>query len=319
MQSDEIAFRILLGLVGLVGLVFVIMRTQKLRQPASIDDMRKQYPYIDAASFTALVDVFTAHNAISGLPTFLAETRPAIGMEIQEATAAHDPNQVALSRSGGGPDLPASMEWPRNDKGEPLFFLRQMNLQDVSAVIKHIDTPLPASGLLIFFYDYANQPWGNDLADKGSWKVVYVPAVKFSELRYTPPQYPLYGKGGENFALTFRESYAMPSPADRDVAELGWPPEYDFRYAFLDALKGKAPTKYFLGRPYAVQYDGMEGHVYVMTSSKGPRDWILLYQEATDFQQGYEFGDTGTLYFWIRKQDLARQNFDNVWVMLQCS
>lgn len=328
MQLTDIAFYTLLSFAGLIGLVSVASYTQKQRypvgkdnsvSPTSIDNLRKMYPYIDRVSFDALVEVFTAYNALAGLPLFLAETKPAIRMDLHKASIPHNRNQVAMSRSGGGPDLPVSMDWPCNEKGKPLFFLRQMNLEDIAAVVKHTDSLLPTSGLLIFFYDYENQPWGDDIAHQGGWKVVYVPAAKFSELRYMEPPYPLRGNVGEDFTFTFRESFSMPSSADRDMKKLGWPEEYNFNYAFLDALQDKAPTKYFLGRPYAVQYDGMEGQIYVMTSSKGPRDWILLYQEATDFSQGYEFGDMGTLYFWIRKKDLARQNFDHVWVMLQCS
>ena len=31
------------------------------------------------------------------------------------------------------------------------------------------------------------------------------------------------------------------------------------------------------------------------------------------------WGDVGKLYFWIRKQDLARRDFSNVWMIMQCS
>jgi uncharacterized protein YwqG len=31
------------------------------------------------------------------------------------------------------------------------------------------------------------------------------------------------------------------------------------------------------------------------------------------------WGDCGILCFWIRKDDLAARNFDDVWMILQCS
>lgn len=30
------------------------------------------------------------------------------------------------------------------------------------------------------------------------------------------------------------------------------------------------------------------------------------------------WGDAGMLYYWIRRQDLAQGNFDNVWMTMQC-
>ncbi|UDQ99492.1 DUF1963 domain-containing protein [Lentisphaerota bacterium WC36G] len=30
------------------------------------------------------------------------------------------------------------------------------------------------------------------------------------------------------------------------------------------------------------------------------------------------WGDSGMIYFWIRKQDLKARNFENVWLHLQC-
>ena len=51
-----------------------------------------------------------------------------------------------------------------------------------------------------------------------------------------------------------------------------------------------------------------------------PKDWILLMQmselEIGDY--GLYFGDSGKIYFNIRKEDLKNKNFDNVWLILQC-
>jgi uncharacterized protein YwqG len=30
------------------------------------------------------------------------------------------------------------------------------------------------------------------------------------------------------------------------------------------------------------------------------------------------WGDAGMLYYWIRKQDLAEDRFDRIWMALQC-
>ena len=53
---------------------------------------------------------------------------------------------------------------------------------------------------------------------------------------------------------------------------------------------------------------------------KASKDWILLFQMDTVESDDYElmFGDCGHIYFWIKKEDLANKNFENIWLILQC-
>jgi uncharacterized protein YwqG len=50
----------------------------------------------------------------------------------------------------------------------------------------------------------------------------------------------------------------------------------------------------------------------------GRYEWVLLLQFDTDDDVGMMWGDAGTLYFWIRKEDLAAARFDRCWMILQC-
>jgi uncharacterized protein YwqG len=45
---------------------------------------------------------------------------------------------------------------------------------------------------------------------------------------------------------------------------------------------------------------------------------VLLLQLDSDLAAGMEWGDAGTLYFWIHQDDLAAWRFDKVWMILQC-
>jgi uncharacterized protein YwqG len=47
-------------------------------------------------------------------------------------------------------------------------------------------------------------------------------------------------------------------------------------------------------------------------------DWVMLAQIDTDDDAGWVWGDVGTLYFAIRRQDLAVRAFDLTWMVLQC-
>ena len=50
------------------------------------------------------------------------------------------------------------------------------------------------------------------------------------------------------------------------------------------------------------------------------KDWILLFQMGTISKDDFSlmFGDCGHIYFWIKKSDLEKKNFDEVWLILQC-
>jgi uncharacterized protein YwqG len=51
----------------------------------------------------------------------------------------------------------------------------------------------------------------------------------------------------------------------------------------------------------------------------GQEDWQLLLQIDTDENADMMWGDVGRIYYWIRRQDLERRDFDNIWMILQCS
>ncbi|MNE64597.1 hypothetical protein D3C80_1600170 [compost metagenome] len=48
-------------------------------------------------------------------------------------------------------------------------------------------------------------------------------------------------------------------------------------------------------------------------------DWVLLLKvDSEEEKTGMLWGDCGRIYFWIKKQDLTKKNFDQVWCILQC-
>jgi uncharacterized protein YwqG len=50
----------------------------------------------------------------------------------------------------------------------------------------------------------------------------------------------------------------------------------------------------------------------------GIKDWRRLFQVDTDGYAEIMWGDAGTLYFLIKKDDLATGRFDNIWFSWQC-
>ena len=50
----------------------------------------------------------------------------------------------------------------------------------------------------------------------------------------------------------------------------------------------------------------------------GIKDWVLLFQMDSDDNADMMWGDLGTLYFVIKKDDLAARRFDRIWFSSQC-
>jgi len=79
---------------------------------------------------------------------------------------------VGKSKLGGIPDLPQDFRWQTRD-GEATDFLLQINLAQASALDQ--TGSLPKSGLLSFFYDLKEQPWGFDPKQLHGFLVHYTP------------------------------------------------------------------------------------------------------------------------------------------------
>jgi uncharacterized protein YwqG len=242
---------------------------------------------------------------------------------------------AGLSKIGGLPHLPGAIEWPAWD-GEPLSFLAQIALDEMQ-----VPSPLaglPASGMLYFFYDREQSTWGFDPEDRGSWKVLHANAPS-SVRRDAPAGMPHEGVYPEK-PVRFVPIDSFPGwerlrvPADLPYAQASRLIEgaHEARTAAFAGM----PRHQLGGYPDPEQGDEMElecqlashglycgdGSGYkdprAATLRAGASDWKLLLQLDTDDGAGVMWGDAGRLYFWIRSQDLAKGDFSNVWMVLQC-
>ncbi len=249
-------------------------------------------------------------EVVDDLQSDTAGAYPAISVNFRSVSEKHDILNTALSRAGGGPDLLLEMEWPQNDQNQPLSFLYQFNLADIDQAYENKQNYLPKAGLLIFFYDYDNQPWGFDPKDKSGRKVIYIPQDRLSDVVYRAPEYPIGQFWQQFYIASFGESdsakmqfFGYPSLIQGDV---------------MQVEAQMASNGIYMGS--SISEDNMMRYEELL---HGVDDWVLLFQEKTHFASegsgefGREYGDLGNLYFWIRKQDLAQSNFDNVWVVLQ--
>lgn len=263
----------------------------------------------------------------------LEHARPSIRVETKRVG---DESELLIGQSklGGRPDLPASVDWirVRSHNGlASLQFVAQFDLEDIKPHdVEHL---LPDSGMLYFFGD----PWraaeyikrGHVIFYNGDKSVLErkafpddlppTPPLHGAEHRYEPCsltfvpelnldfkhrriEYP-NGKTWEDlFDLFYAASYTRPSPPfSSEVNRL-----LGTNYGLPKDMQLDCQLIADMGKPYNASPDEREA------ANKKKIDWQLLFQLSSDENANMMWSDMGTICFYIRKQDLKVQNFDNV-------
>jgi uncharacterized protein YwqG len=240
-------------------------------------------------------------------------------------------DSLGVTKLGGRPDLADATSWPAF-RGRPLSFVAQIDLSDTEP--HHLDMPLPASGLLSFFYDSAeNGVWGFDPADKGGWAVIHTATDQPLRRRDFPSGLSDAARFGEVGLRPLMEWTFIPSEYE-ELESLGMTREEIFAYAA--AVESDEQVIHRLaGHPDPVQGDMRfesqlaSNGLYCgdSTAYQDPRaaelmpgvaDWHLLLQVDSEEDIGMMWGDVGRLYFWMRESDLAQCNWPAAWLVLQC-
>lgn len=254
------------------------------------------------------------------------------------------------SKIGGKPDLPKDFQWfyykgedyKKIVENRPLSFLMQINCEEVHKYDK--ESLLPEKGMLYFFYELFTMTWGFSPQDRGSAKVFYydgeiedlVPAnfPEDMEKDCIIPESKINFESMNDYPIDFLDYYDV-DDSDEEMDRKEKEFEKD-----LEELGYKTDTTKLLGHPELIQgeyWEECEGvarkNIYYGSApikygsdevkksiKENAKDWILLMQvselEIGDY--GLYFGDSGKIYFNIRKEDLKNKNFDDVWLILQC-
>jgi uncharacterized protein YwqG len=249
------------------------------------------------------------------------------------AVVLEQANRPTVCRLGGSPRLPASTAWP-DRKGRPLSFIAELDL----AALRLVDGPdwLPASGVLHLFFDAEEEPWGFDPADRDGWKVLMTGGV--AEETLAPPSGLSSDRAFTAVALAGRSALTYPTTERLDLPpNVGGAFDFEAVHTFMDTELGDGPRHQVGGFPSPIQGDGMEleaqlasNGVYmggpdsysdgrIAALEQGAADWRLLLQIDSDDAAGIMWGDTGTLYVWVREQDARLGDFSRVWMIVQSS
>jgi len=270
-----------------------------------LDFLKKKEPIGEAARSRAEIVELARQHAI-----------PALSL---------DPSQAGTSYIGGSPPLPVGMEWPK--RGErPLTFIAGIDLGDAH---KTGTIPwLPERGLLLFFYDTEEQPWGYDPKDADGWSVVLVESGVSTEETAGPAL--------NRIGLVLREFDSLPDIQRFDDLGLNISEQEQDDWFDGDMQIGRAPFQ-IGGFPNPIQNDTMELECQLVSNglycgdlsgyedaraaelAKGAGEWRLLLQLDSEDEIGEMWGDCGFIYFWIRESDARAGRFDKAWLVLQCS
>lgn len=255
------------------------------------------------------------------LPSIRLSTNPSYETAIQHGQ----------SRFGGMPDLPAGVAWPELN-GAPMAFVAQIQLADAHAA--DATSPLPANGVLSFFYDASQQTFGSDPRDRNGFKTLYF-TQPASELKRTDTPTSLPAEARSRVcSVGFSVELTLPLRPNLEITSLQWSADDQRRYdAALEQLtSGQThPIHRLLGHPDTIQDDmrlqcQLAANGVADPSSEpdkvaqltpGANDWILLLQVDSDPNTTITWANAGMLYFWIRREDLADKQFENAWVVLQ--
>jgi hypothetical protein len=235
-------------------------------------------------------------------PQILGLVRVAIGLWPQQQAPADSP---LVSRHGGPLLAPPGWQWPIWEE-EPLFFLGQIHCPDLTGLPGA--ECLPEDGLLTFFGDHdvitgCMPGGGSEEGMVGDWPVEGLVAASPP----LPPPSEYLREYGDPTHLLFRPFLDLPDPFSRIVEALGLSSEeLDAYFALGDAARHH-------GIPEDVaehcQYDKLLG-------------WPDLVQNDFDLEQDGDdayrllaqlpgrMGPGGSLYFFIRDEDLAARRFD---------
>lgn len=216
---------------------------------------------------------------------------------------------------------------PPPPEATPLPFLAQINLADIARV--GCDLPLPETGLLLFFYEAHEDGMAN--SETTGFRVLFVPGGTETERPSSAPVPPapvrsLECQAGETLPeLEYMEEY-VPAYSPDHFAEV-----YEALDEDIDTFiySGNA----FGGWAHSIQgtmelqcelfANGMKGlpddykEAEARGLNKNATGWRLLMQLDSEDTPELDWGDSGKVYFFCRKDDIAACRFERCCVIPQ--
>lgn len=248
-----------------------------------------------------------------------------------------DYKTIGNSRVGGFPDAPKGFEWPHTYGEEPMTFIAQLNLKEIS--IYDEEGVIPKSGMLYFFMGIDEPAYDIE------HKVIYIESDEGLELlKIAEPT--VLDDIYEQFIphrIVACSSIEIPNYAYMDYDAIK---DEDAYFELKEELKGKdesyigcmfgypegqhddveieAALKILLNEPYGYSESEIDKiAAFYNGDEKKAQDEVknikMLLEITSDSDVGFQWWDCGEIHFFIRKEDLMNKNFDRTYLSLYSS
>jgi uncharacterized protein YwqG len=249
-------------------------------------------------------------------------------IDVSLTPAKEEEFKKASSKIGGQPNLPNGQVWPKSENGKSMSFIGQLNFSEVS---KYDDSGLlPKNGLALFFYCSDQEAWGFDPKDRSRFKVVYTPDSNETNKSNFPEDLEVHSIFKPN-KIEFISCLSIPTWQEDSINGMIEDKDSDnyfevssgsenqiFGYANCVQGTMELECQLVTNGLYCGDASGYENPKRKELEA-GANDWILLLQiDSGEEKTGMMWGDCGKIYFWIKKEDLLKKDFDKTWCILQC-
>jgi uncharacterized protein YwqG len=247
-------------------------------------------------------------------------------IELESNQGVHGPAEG--SRLFGSPFLSHPGDWPRTPEGIPMFFVGQLNFEEISAVYPLREKPLPRGGVLSFFYDLDSMPLGVSIEDRYRFRLVWIPRGMGGAPVDPLPGAPLLDAPERR--LSARPSWTLPGEMDERF-RLG--PLEEEEFLAYEALSRGEPARVghrVLGHADWIDEDvrarcaeitaGFFSSGADLSGARPPNrkaEWRLLWQIGGEPELDRARGEEARIFIMIRDEDLVHRRFDRSWAVVQ--
>ncbi len=256
------------------------------------------------------------------LPKLLSRFQEFLSRSVQPAAQLHPhiaktPLSALASKFGGMPYLSLESSLPKNPQGEYLSFVGQLNFAELTTKLPMLSEVLPTKGILQFFYDLEEAPWGGGLEDSEYWRVIFHPEPDLAQCQNITTEIP---SASEEASIEFSLQHSFP---DVEILNEFFTLSEIEEEAYLEFMDTDDSSKHqVLGYPWSIQgdpcFEAQSLSKQLFQDSESDEPWHLLWQIDSDEVLDFMWGDMGMLYILIREQDLRKADFSRVIFVLQC-
>jgi len=256
------------------------------------------------------------------LPKLLNRFQEFLTRSVQPAAQLHPriaktPLSPLVSKFGGTPYLSLGESLPKNPQAETLTFVAQLNFAELTAKLPMLNEVLPTKGILQFFYDLEEAPWGGGLEDSAYWRVIFHPEPDLAQCENVTIPIPC---ASEEASVEFSLLHSFP---DVEILNELFTLSETEEEAYLEFMDTDDSSKHqVLGYPWSIQgdpcFEAQSLSKQLFPDSESAEPWHLLWQIDSDEVLDFMWGDMGMLYILIQEQDLRKADFSRVIFVLQC-